>query len=278
MSQGIVEPSDTSQGLDSGNPNPAWQPFLDKLPSELHPVIIPTLREWDQSVQNKLQDVHKTYDPYKEFVESKVDPEVVRRSLYLADQLESDPELLVNQVIEHFGLDYVKKAMAEANAPVSNSDNDDDDDFDLDSLGSDISKHPQFKQVMEQVTKMQETLDAKDNETKAEQEQREFEEVLNTLQETNKDKGDFDRLYVSALVTNGVEPAKAVDSYYNIVAEGIKRAGISSSSSGSPIPVVVGGEGVSGSGIPDQSIKMGDLKNGEVQDLIINMLKQQSQT
>lgn len=260
--------TDYAQGQ---NPNPAWQGLLDLLPQEFHSTILPQLEGWDKSVQDKLQAVRSEYDPYKNILDQKIDPEILEGALVLANQLQDDPKAVVQQAIEHFELDFVEKAIADANA-VNNSSSTDDDSFDLDELGTDITSHPMYKAIADQVKAIQDKLDSTEQETKAQQEEREFEETLSQLQEANKDKGEFDRLYVSALVTNGVPVEKAVETYYDTISKAVEASLGKSNNSQDGAPIVMGGDGISGSGLPDNSVRMGDLTDQQTKDLVNQML------
>lgn len=113
------DPASLSQGQDStGIPvapvqdnepaiNPAWNPLLEQLPSSLHGMVTPHLKQWDQNYQQGLQKVHSEYEPWKEFKDHNLDPNMVYQSWQAMQNLENDPQGFVNAVIQHYGLQQV---------------------------------------------------------------------------------------------------------------------------------------------------------------------------
>lgn len=263
-------PKPNSQGLDSEENetvtggHPSYQEILDILPPEFHSLVTPKLEYMDKNLQKKLQE----FEPVKKVI-GDYTPEALQQAIYIADMLEKNPNEIVKQAIEHFGLDYVEKALEEKEVQ-SNDDNNDDDDFDLDSLGGDITTHPAFKQVLEQVQKLQDSLTSKETKEQEEQQEKEWLATLDKLKAANEDKGDFDTLYVTALVNAGLEPEKAVDQYYETIANALAARGTEEKK---PDPVIMGASGTTGSGLPDNSVKMGDLSTSETNALVMKMIE-----
>lgn len=86
--------------------NPAWNPLLEKLPTEFHSMIAPTLREWDTGVQKRFTDVQSKYEPYKQFVEQSVDPEQIQVSLQVAQMLRDNPRFVYDKMMEQYGEEW----------------------------------------------------------------------------------------------------------------------------------------------------------------------------
>lgn len=270
MSQGSNEPG-TSQG------HPAWKEILDIIPDSLHPLIQPKLEEWDKRQQDLLQGVHSTYEPYKKFVDNKVAPQVIEQSLYLANHLQNNPKDFVQRAIENYEItDFV---------PASQVQQQSTDDDELDGWdGDDITKHPAFKQVMQQLEQTQQSVQAFQQEREQQTQQEQLEEYLDSLEEQH---GEFDRLYVASMLANNVDGPQAVKQYQEMVnSAALKLTGMTpeqlsqqtqqqaQQQSVPDAPVVMGAGGTAGSGTPGQPVSMGALSAGETQDLVLQMLQQ----
>lgn len=88
--------ADTGTGV-----NPAWDTLKEKLPAEFHSQVDPILSEWDKGVQQKFQqnaEELRKYEAYKEFVEGNVDPNELRVSRQLVQNLNTDPLTFYNNL------------------------------------------------------------------------------------------------------------------------------------------------------------------------------------
>lgn len=258
------QPDQGQQPEDNGtNGHPAWQEILDQLPDDLHPLITPKLQAWEQGVQQKLQSVHSQYDPYKPLVENKIPVDMVEQALYLHHQLENNPQDLIAKAIEHYKLDYVPKDQVQVNTS--------EDLEDLEFDGVDITKHPAFQQLSKQLEEMNSTLTAQQQ---AEKEAAEQEELDNYLNELEEQKGPFNKLMVATLIANGMDGEQAVETYKAEIAQAVQQAlGTNQQQTQQP-PVVMGGDGTTGSGLPEQPVKMGNLSKDELLKLSMQFLEQ----
>lgn len=93
-----VAPTSPSDGM-----NPAWKPLLDKLPESLHGMVTPTLREWDSGVENRFKTVQSEYEPYKQFVADKVDPQQIQAAMQVAAIIRDNPRFVFDKMVEQFG-------------------------------------------------------------------------------------------------------------------------------------------------------------------------------
>lgn len=267
----------TEQVVDTQEPsgNPKWQPILDVLPEELHGLIKPQLAEWDKGINQKFQEIHSKYDPYKQYLENKVDPELIEQGLYLIQEFNNNPADIVKQAIEAFGLDFVEKAAIEAQQkaqqtqPDSYWDADDDDTTQVD-----ITQHPQFKALADQVQKFTETAAQQQEREASEKAAKEFEQYLGKLEQDN---GAFDKMYVSALISQGMDGEQAVKQYHDTVNQAAAKLAGNGQQQAAP-PVVMGGYGTTGSGLPDQPVQFGSMKNNDLNDLVAQILAKQSET
>lgn len=258
--------------------HPAWQEILDVLPEEFHGLIKPQLAKWDKGVQDKLTEVREQYAPYKEFIDNNVPAETLKNAYGLLNEFQTDPESVVKQAIEAFELDFVDpethaNAVAQAQAAAAG----DDDGLDLGD-GTDFSSlenHPQFKQLMTMVEGLQGTLTEKQKEDQAKAEQ---EALDNTLAKLQEDKGDFDKVYVMTLMANGMTGEKAVEQYQTTINQAteakLKEQGITLSGGQSDTPIVMNGGGDAGSGVAADPVDLGQLKNNELNDMVVELLSQ----
>jgi hypothetical protein len=218
-----------------------------------------------------VQGVHSQYDPYKKFVDNSIDPAILEQSLYMANALQNDPEAFVKRVIENYGIDSFNQQQQ--------AQEEDEDMGNTWEEGDDISSHPQFKAVLDQLNTINGTLTAQQERDKAAQEEQEYNAYMESLKGKYEDKGGFDELYVSALMANGLDGDKAVEHYYDTVGKAVAaHTGQQQQQQVTPPPVVMGGSGNAGSGTPDQQVSMGNLSNGETMDLVIKMLEAQGNT
>lgn len=71
--------------------NPKWAKFLEAIPREFHEPVKAQLKEWDQGVNQRFQEIHQQYEPFKPFRERNIDPQRLDRAYQLAERLAQDP-------------------------------------------------------------------------------------------------------------------------------------------------------------------------------------------
>lgn len=102
----------------------AWAPILDKLPPEFHNQIAPELKKWDQGVNAQFQK----YAPYKSLIEQGVDPEQIRASVGIYQNLNSDPVAFLGTLRDHL----IEQGLYQEAAQVQDEIDEVDDDDDID--------------------------------------------------------------------------------------------------------------------------------------------------
>jgi hypothetical protein len=90
-------PSDGSSG-----DNPAWGELLGALPTQLHSIVKPHLSNWDKQVQQRFQTVQSQYEPYKQFIDQKVDPQQLMNGMQVMQMLASDPRAFYDRMTQHY--------------------------------------------------------------------------------------------------------------------------------------------------------------------------------
>lgn len=143
---GNPEPTDNSGGQESQaeSTNPAWQPLLDKLPSEFVPLVTPQLKEWDTKFQEQLQQVHSQYEPYKPFLEQQVPAEQLEQAYNLFNLINTNPELVFQQMQEFYG--FGGQGQEDPNNPGQQAG---EQEFDFNSPDVDIMQHPKVRELFE---------------------------------------------------------------------------------------------------------------------------------
>jgi hypothetical protein len=280
MSQSVNEPGQqpntTGQAPDGNNQgHPAWQEILDALPESLHPLITPKLQEWDKGVNDKINQVRTQYDPYKTFVEEKIDPALLQQAVQLIAAIDEDPEAVAKELIESFELDYVLKSAAQQQVVQQQQQQTSDDDDIFGNNVPDVTKLPQFVELQNALTEVQGKLNKQEETSQQEEARKAHETALEALKKdpvTGQDR-EFDPMFVTALMSQGASGEAAVQQYQSIVNQAAAQiAGTSQQQVTQQPPVVMGGDGTTGSGIPEGGVNMGSMKRNDVNQMVANLI------
>lgn len=261
-------------------PNPAWKPLLDKLPPALHPSIMPILDEWDKGVQARFTEIREEYKPYeafKPFVENNIAPDYAWQSVVFADQLQNDPAKVASEINQAFNLDYISKADHEkALAEASANSSDDGDLFDEgDGTKLDLTKIPEFTQMKQTLDKLQESEEQKRQREQEEQDLAEFNETLDSLEESVKaEKKPFNRTVITAFMSQGLSGEEAVKQFHLLLGEGASTDEGDETPS-TDAPVTMGNAGNAGSGTSEEPIKWGEMSNSDFNANVAKILEAQ---
>jgi len=259
--------------------NPNWKTFLDAIPPEFHPVVKPILADWDKGVQDKIQSLHQTYEPYKAFVDQKVNPEVIGQALDIYSQVTQDPAAFIKKVDEVYELKVISPQTPQAQST------DTTDDYDLGDLdmNGDITKHPAFQQITQALEQLQGQVQSQTQKEQEEQEQRDFENYLNTLDEKYKEQGGINKMLVTAYMSQGLDGDAAVAAYQKDLTSVIEQNqaltqqvnqnnGQQDQVVDNP-PAVMGSSGTAGSGLPDRAEVPSTWSVDQTSDIVAEMLK-----
>lgn len=270
-------------GNNDNNGNPAWKPFLDVLPESLHNIVLPVLQDWDKGVQQKFQDIRNEYselEAYKKFVDANIDPEYMEQAVILADQLQKEPAKIVGQINEAWNLGYVTPEDAAKLGQSTDSSGDGDLDFDSDN---DIFKDPRVKAMKDALDNLQSTYQTDKEREEEEAAIKEFEESLDELERSytdpNREGGPlpFNRMFVTALISQGVDAEAAVKQYHEVLAFNSNSSSEDTSTnnngdkSNNP-PAVMGGAGTTGSGSADGTVDVGSLSRSDLNATVQQLL------
>jgi hypothetical protein len=263
--------------------NPAWKPILDAIPPEYHDLIIPQLKTWDKGVQDKFQEIHNKYEEYKAYeslVKNNIDPEYAEKAVILADELQRDPKKLVDQVNQAWNLGYVSAEDAnKLGQPAGEEGTGEGDLFDSED---DIFKNPKVKAMQEALNQLQTEFKTTKEQEEEQQALEEFEEYLEELEKSYTDPEreggplPFNRTFVTALISQGIDGEAAVKQYHQVLAITPGSPAAPPEGSAETPPVVMGGEGSTGGGTPDGSIDFGGLSKNDLNNTVEQMLAQQA--
>ncbi len=248
--------------------HPAHQELYDILPSDLHSLVKPVLDKWDNGVQKELKEYKDSYSGYQPFIENDIPPEVIEQALGLVQALNTDPETTIKDAIKAFELTGDQLGFAQAVAAAEQQQSLEDNGYENEMTD------PQLKALQETVNSLQETINKKDQEEQAKQQEEEqnaqAEKVLKELHEAH---GEFDDMMVLTYLANGLDGESAVKRYNEAVNQAAQKlAEQNNTEISTPPPTVMGGSG-SGSGLPQEPIQYGKLKDGDVNSIVANLLR-----
>lgn len=250
VNESPVESTDNSS---SNEPtiSPAWQGFLDTIPSEYVPQATPILQEWDKNFQN-VQLENAKYKPYEEFISH--DPEMLRQSIQLANLIQNDPRAIFDRIGQHHGYLNEEAGQGELDEedPLAFEDPDEEPQFD-------ISEHPEFQHLQQQQEMLtnyyEEQEAAKQTQAADEFISNQFSEITKLHgQELNEnEKQTLSNLALGAMQNTGKLDLVAAYGQYSSLVSNARNTSANNS-----IPSVVGGMG----NIPVKPLKY-DAENFE---------------
>lgn len=190
-----------AQGGNEGGLNPAWNPMLEKLPSSLHGMVTPHLREWDQNFQRKLQEVQSQYEPYKPFLEAGTDAETLQAAMQLYQLTEQDPQRIYNELGKFYGYGTGGQGQEEQQQEIDPAE-----------YGDDLTQNPKFKELMQNQEAMAQLLMAQhEQEELAKAEQRVDQEIAQ-IKEAHPDMSEDEEIMMLNVATQrGINLSEAAD-------------------------------------------------------------------
>lgn len=270
----------------NGGDNPKWKPFLDVLPESLHGVIKPVLKEWDAGITQQFQEIHSQYEPlkkYQKLVDNNIDPDYVDQAIIFADEVQRNPKEVFDRVNETWKLGYVTPEQAAALQPKNEEDEFNFEDSSLEGL----ENHPQFKAMKQALDAVQQETQSRKEQEEQERQIQEFEDYLDDLEsKTTESNLPFNRIFVTALMQQGMDGEAAVKQYHQVLAgnavtqNGEGGTQTSEQDTNPPVndaPVVLGGNGT-GSGTPDNPVDFGSLSKNQLNATVEAIIQQQTQS
>lgn len=237
--------------------NPAWQPFLDKLPTSLHSQVIPLLQDWDKGVQQRFDAIHEEYSAYKPFKEQGADPETITYALNLVNALNEDPKAVWESMGEYYNLTPAEQA-AVANATEQGSS---DDSW----MDNEEYVDPRIAKLEEGVQLMAKMLM---EEQQAKAQAAEDQRLSQELSDLKTKYGDYDENYVLGRMLNGDSAEDAIKGYKAITDK------ILAENNRPSAPKVLGG---GGGGVANTSVNPAKLTEAQRKELATQMLARAKQ-
>lgn len=250
-------------GADSGpNINPAWNELLGAVPQGLHNLMIPHLQKWDQGVQQRFAQVHSQYEPYKRFLDQKLDPGILDQSYQVYQALERDPQRFIEAVMEHYGLE-VEQGL----------DDEVEDVEDEGELPFDLNSDPNFDRVRSMTEMMAQAL----IQERQQKEEQEINAQIDSDLQTIKEKFPYlpedmilQVLYSAAGMNDGPADMEQVTGMLEKYTEQIISQHRNPSAGA---PVILG----AGGGTPSTATPVSGLKPQDRRSLIVQQLRAAAQ-
>ena len=242
----------SSQGDAQGDGgNPAWASILEALPSSLHSTVTPQLQEWDRGVNQRFQEIHQTYAPWKEYMDAGVDPQAVNYALQVLQQLEADPRSIYDSIGQHFG--YTQDMQQQDTGQQETGPGIEDDFSD-----------PRVAQLEEGFRTLASVL-IEERQTQTQfQEDQQLDSIMVDLKTKN---GDFDETFVLTQMLNGATPDQAIGAWNGVV-ESI-RSGQNRPLAPNVMPA--------GGAVPAPVTNAKDLSDKDTRGLVAQMLQHAQQ-
>lgn len=241
--------------------NPAWNPLLEKLPTGLHGLVTPTLKDWDRNYTQGIEKVHSTYAGYKPFLDQQVDPESINQALLISNALESDPQGLISQLIDYYKYQVPQQAVEQGQGTQPQDESVDE------GIPYDVTQHPEFQRMSKLVELLgQNTI--QQNETILQQEA--DEQLDREFAEAKAKHGDFDEAQVAQIMYLQQVDVETAVGMYNTFVQNIVQ---NHRSPGASAPVLMGG----GGGLPSKQTNVSKMSEAERRQLIVQTLAQNAQ-
>lgn len=254
-----IEPTDSENVEESGGgDNPSWQELYSVLPDSLHSIVAPVLEKWESGTNaqfTKHAEQQKSWEPYQQFIDNKVDPEQMAQAMSVAQLIDTDPKAFMAQMQAFFG--------DETPAPEQKQQN---NDGDFEEEQYDFGNDPRFKQIQSQqdtiagyLAQQVEAAEATKNDAA----------LANDIDRLTTKYGEFDENYVFGLALNGVELETAVKQYHSLV-ENIR----SKPAADAGLPNILS----PGGGMPSEQMSPADMSKEQREALVMSILAQANKT
>ena len=256
-----AEPTDQGSFVQSEGGNVAWQPFLDVLPTSLHPTVTPVLQQWDKGVNERFREIHSQYEPYKAYqplIDNEVPLESIEYAPGLMEQLNQNPRGIYDALVQTFADEWGLNQ----GAPVA------DPGYTDQPFGEEGYVDPRVAQLEEGFKQLAGLIIGEREQVAQQQQLQEADTQLDqTLTDLKTRHGDFNERVVLGLMLSGMEPDEAVAEYQSSVNSALEA------SRRPPAPGVISQGGVVA---PSQDVRKLDGK--DTRALVAQMLQQANQT
>lgn len=184
--------SDSTAGESGGGQtgyNPNWDEAFNGLPPEFHEKLKPVFTKWDQSSNQRYEQVQQRYSPYEILAENEVSIDDVRQAFELRNQISRTPQEVFGRLAAHLGYDISKLNQNgdEGQGLNEYSDNEDEDPriAELKRQNEGILNYLDQRHQHEENQRLEQE--------QAQQESQWFDETKSTLDTLESKYGKFDR-------------------------------------------------------------------------------------
>lgn len=233
---------------DAPGPNPAWNDVLSVIPAEYHEKITPHFQQWDQSAQQRIEQVNsrvKDFEPYQPFVEHGIDPSELENGLRLLYEINNNPQGVWDALGKAYNL-------AGESGGAGASGEDPEPQY----------QDPRFGDLQQGLELVSQIVLNEQQAKVAAQADVELDRELSDLKSKH---GDYDERYVLAMMQSGMSGEQAIQSYQGL------RNNLLQNNPRPFAPNVMGSSG-GGTGYPSQAIDPTKLSPKDTRSLVAQML------
>lgn len=242
---------DNDGGDNSPGLNPAWNDVLSVLPEQFHNVVTPHFQQWDQSAQQRIEQVNSQlgqFEPYKPFVDNGISPEDLEQGIRLMYELNTNPQA-------------VYEAIAEAHNFGGNGEQESEIEPEEGEEGA--FQDPRFDNLQQGLDLVAQVLLEDQNKKIQAQAEADLESELTALREKH---GDFDEAYVLSLMANDISAEDAIAAFQGLSQNILQK-------NPRPFAPSVMGNSGGGTGLPSQAIDPRKLSGKDTRSLVEQMLR-----
>lgn len=198
---------DGSQGGGEIKLNPAWNPLLEVVPSQLHSQVMPHLKEWDRNFQKKVEGLHEQYKPYKSYLDNGVTPDQINYGLSTLRAIEERPGDVLNAIRQYAKDNNITIEEAAQEVAEELEGNEGEEVGPYDAQLAELQKQQEV--IAQFLVQQKQTEESAAEDARLSQE----------LADLQKEHGDFDEEWVLTKVVNNPDMslADAVKSYNEFV-------------------------------------------------------------
>jgi hypothetical protein len=138
---------------DSSTGHPAWEDVLGILPEGFHEPVKTRLSEMDRKAQERFQQVHSEYEPYKPFKEQGVSAQQLEAAMTLYRLAENSPDKLYEQMGQYYGFNTQGQGQEQ-----DTTDDGDEEEYDL--SGEETPVDPRIEQLAQSQRNIEQHLQA----------------------------------------------------------------------------------------------------------------------
>lgn len=237
--------------------------YLEKLPETIRPLVEPVFKDWDAGVTQRFQELHSQQEPWKPVLDQ-YQPDDVLGALQVSQILEQDPVRFLTAFAEAYP-DLVKEALGQGGPEATNTPTPASEQG-LGDLDPDDPVAKQLKAMQDQLAQLTGNLTERQEQELMQQQQQELDQILAGLHEQH---GDFDDTFILAQMAYANRtPEQAMQAWNEAKSKFGGTASNAQTQTPAPSPIPSNG------GIPSTQFNAEDLQDGDVKNLVAQLLEQ----